>query len=385
LRTSNDSPLINIELGTEIDQALLRITEFGPDERSEHGLDEPLTPPYDHDDDAEAIDNDLADVFPARETGNVTETIKRLQAGLNDQQKLLFEKVHKKLLSVNPEESPLFAFVSGAGSVGKSHMIHLLSLLIRNIISEDSLLISALSGKVANLIGGSTLHRTYALSNEFDKNGDYNKLGARKLAQLRLLYKNVKYIIIDEISMVNYESFRMIHNRFFEIFDNDEFFGGRNILLFGDLCQLSPQRGSPIYKKPNKYNAEPDLWRQFEFIELTQNMRLTGNDPLLEIFNRLRFGELNSDDIETLQSRLIMPNRPNFEEMEEEFRDVVRIVPSIAMCNKYNKLGTKSLKTRVYKINAYDTYGDGAHFREEVDKRVSFRQKKTKLPGCQPC
>jgi hypothetical protein len=169
--------------------------------------------------------------------------------------------------------------------------------------------------------------------------------------------------------MVNYESFR-IHNRLCEIFDNDEFFGGRNVLLFGDLCQLSPPRGSPIYKKPNKYNAEPDLWRQFEFIELTQNMRQTGNDPLLGICNRLRFGELNSDDIDTLQSRPIMPNRPNFEEMEEEFRDAVRIVPTIAMCNKYNKLGTKSLKTRVYKINAYDTYGDGAHFGEEVDKSI---------------
>jgi pantothenate kinase-related protein Tda10 len=64
---------------------------------------------------------------------------------LNDQQKSLFEKVHKKLMSVNTEEPPLLTFVSGAGGVGKSHMIHLLSLLIRNIISEDSLLISALS------------------------------------------------------------------------------------------------------------------------------------------------------------------------------------------------------------------------------------------------
>ena len=129
-------------------------------------------------------------------------------------------------------------------------LIRLLTEYIRNFYSHDALLLCAPSGVAAFNIGGSTCHRAFGLAVEHGSVPAYNRLSSQTLARYRQTYKNLKFVILDECSLVNYETLRMISLRLGEIFNNDEAFGGRFATIsaangpldFRPACQL-PGRG----------------------------------------------------------------------------------------------------------------------------------------------
>ena len=49
--------------------------------------------------------------------------------------------------------------------------------------------------------------------------------------------------------MVSSLNLAYIHLRLQELFGGDEWFGGRNILFVGDLLQLPPVNGTPIFER----------------------------------------------------------------------------------------------------------------------------------------
>jgi hypothetical protein len=100
--------------------------------------------------------------------------------------------------------------------------------------------------------------------------------------------------------MVPYEMLEHIHFRLHEIFANESIFGGINILVFGDLMQLPPVRGSPVFKQPLRQKGSFDLWSTFSFCELTENMRQEGDNTFIDILNALRFGNLKAEQINVL-------------------------------------------------------------------------------------
>ena len=70
----------------------------------------------------------------------------------------------------------------------------------------------------------------------------YREMMKDDVKLLRLALKYTKLIIIDEISMVGNVTFAMIHRRMDDTFprsDKGVTFGGHNMLLFGDLLQVS--------------------------------------------------------------------------------------------------------------------------------------------------
>ena len=176
---------------------------------------------------------------------------------------------------------------------------------MRNFYSHDALL-CAPSGVAAFNIGGSTCQRAFGLAVEHGSVPAYNRLSSQTLARYRQTYKNLKFVILDECSLVNYETLRMISLRLGEIFNNDEPFGGVHMIMGGDLLQLAPPMGHWIFDQPANYRGEVDLWRLFQMSELTINVR-QGQDPLGGICSRLRVGELTQEDITTLNSRLLDP------------------------------------------------------------------------------
>ena len=60
---------------------------------------------------------------------------------------------------------------------------------------------------------------------------------------------NVKLFIIDEISMVSSLNLAYMHLRLEELFGGDEWFGSQNMLFVGDLLQLQPVGGSPVFER----------------------------------------------------------------------------------------------------------------------------------------
>lgn len=67
---------------------------------------------------------------------------------------------------------------------------------------------------------------------------------------MRLMWKGIKYVFIDEVSMIPHENFVRVNQLLQENTRNTELFGGLNVILFGDLMQLPPVFGHPIFKQP---------------------------------------------------------------------------------------------------------------------------------------
>ena len=76
-----------------------------------------------------------------------------------------------------------------------------------------------------------------------------NPLNHRQQGILQNNLSEVKYIVIDKISMVSSVLFYQVHQKLNEIFgcSTELQFAGLPFLICGDLYQLPPVKGAPIY------------------------------------------------------------------------------------------------------------------------------------------
>ena len=173
--------------------------------------------------------------------------------------------------------------------------------------------IAAPTGLAAYSIGGVTIHRLLMLPVEHGNTARYEKLNTENLKILRNALHGVKLIILDEVSMVSSLTLTYIHLRLCEISGIQAPFGGKNVLLFGDLCQLAPCQGSPPFVQltqdevNNKLEAlgSVNLWRYFKYNELSVNMRQNKDQTYANLLGRVRIGELTQDDKLLLESRVV--------------------------------------------------------------------------------
>ena len=176
-------------------------------------------------------------------------------AGLNNSQREAFDCVVQYTRArhqyyMRERESlpePLYVFITGGAGTGKSHLISVIKEHIEqsHTGSQNACMLVAPTGVAAFNIGGLTIHYAFRLLVEHGNLTKYTKLSAERLQQLRLLCKDVHTIIIDEISMVSYETLGFIHQQLTEIKGTDDtevYFGGLNIIAVGDFYQLPPVR-----------------------------------------------------------------------------------------------------------------------------------------------
>jgi hypothetical protein len=96
----------------------------------------------------------------------------------------------------------------------------------------------------------------------------------------------------------------------------DALFGGVAVLLLGDLMQLRPVQAGFVFGEPYNeqfklYHAVSPLFDEFVPLNLTTNHRQGRLDKeYSEMMERIRFGEHNTDDVNTLISRVIEPSDP---------------------------------------------------------------------------
>jgi hypothetical protein len=74
-------------------------------------------------------------------------------------------------------------------------------------------------------------------------------LSGEKLQQLRSQMLHLKWLIIDEVSLVSNKLYNFINWRLQQIKDRSDVpFGGVNILCCGDLSQLAPVQSKWIFE-----------------------------------------------------------------------------------------------------------------------------------------
>jgi len=238
---------------------------------------------------------------------------------LNVEQKQIFEDVLKKLHYQDQciSADPLFSIVSGVAGTGKSLLIQLLAQIIEEKFGskENSLVVLlAPTGIAAFNINGMTIHRFFKLPIHLKGRLAYKPMSNTDKKELRTLLLKVRLIIIiDEFSMVSNIMLGMIYLRLSECFGDKKHFGGKNILLFGDLLQLAPVKADYIFRQINQHDSKTvfgnmgfiDFWSCFSYSELTQNMRQKDDLLYAEMLERIRLGSPSENDIKLLEERLI--------------------------------------------------------------------------------
>lgn len=126
-------------------------------------------------------------------------------------------------------------FITGSGGVGKST-------LIKYFVHKNKhkrIGVTSTTGVSALGIGGSTIHSYLGLGcGNFSLDHVYNSIMKNYKAKYNWLKTEI--LIIDEISMLSSELFDKLNILGQAIRNSDKSFGGIQIILSGDFCQLSP-------------------------------------------------------------------------------------------------------------------------------------------------
>ena len=114
----------------------------------------------------------------------------------------VYTTVRDHFTSNNP--TPLRLITIGTAGTGKSYLIQCLRLLL-----GDTLKVATPTGVASFIIDGMTLHSLFHLPTR----GEFKELEGNRLLQLQEVMSAIKYIIIDEMSMVGHKLFGQIDNR----------------------------------------------------------------------------------------------------------------------------------------------------------------------------
>lgn len=191
--------------------------------------------------------------------------------------------------------------ITGPAGSGKSKVINdFYNLSKKNMKYNEpgSIVKTSTTGSSALLIGGYTLHSYLGIGlGKSDIPALVSNI--RKNKTIRARWTRLKTLIIDEVSMLSEELFDKLEEIGKIIRKNYiHSFGGIQIVLVGDFCQL------PIINS-KKFCFESEKWNEVveEVVYFKEIIRQ--NDPVYQkCLNEIRMGECSIETIEILSSRM---------------------------------------------------------------------------------
>jgi hypothetical protein len=221
--------------------------------------------------------------------------------------------IHKHLGLTNNQ---LLMCVPGCGGTGKSQLIRAITDYFQVTKRSKMLRKLAPTSIAAAEIDGLTIH-SFLGENRKNSAGKQSKVIRRANAKLENEWRHVKYLIVDEMSMVGLSLLARL-NRIVNTAkhtNTDAPFAGVNIIFFGDYLQYSPVLDKALYQSSTV--PQQCTGRQIELqcaqklmsqincvVQLNQQMR-TEDKRYLELLDRLRNGDCTVDDYKLLCTRII--------------------------------------------------------------------------------
>lgn len=210
------------------------------------------------------------------------------------------------------ENSRRSLFLTGKAGTGKSTFLRYVS---QNTKKKHVIL--APTGIAAINAGGSTLHSFFHLPFHplLPTDARYSNRNMRKTLKysgdhIKLL-REVDLIIIDEISMVRADIIDFI-DRLLRVFNKrmHEPFGGKQLLLVGDIFQLEPvlkederRLVQPFY--PSSYFFSAKVWQEMQLVSIELRKVYRQNDTaFINILDRIRENCPRQSDLQTLNRRV---------------------------------------------------------------------------------
>ena len=199
-------------------------------------------------------------------------------------------------------------FFTGSGGCGKSYLLKKLI----SILPNETTVVTASTGVAACHINGTTLHHFLGLGKSLVKppNLKFEK---------KNLIKKTKILIIDEISLIDDQTFQLAHEIVSSVRPTiQKPFGGIQIVCCGDFLQLPPvtSSGAP------KFCFESRIWRKTisKSYQLTKVFRQE-DIAFSTILNEIRFG-ICSDSTAALLLKNVMTDST-----KNSFSAAVKLLP----------------------------------------------------------
>ena len=309
------------------------------------------------------------------------EVYRRQMRTLNKKQ---CEFVMDVLHHAKTSDEPICRFLSGGAGVGKTHVTTLLYQSLYRYLNKKPgidpdkpcILLMAPTGKAAYLIRGNTLHS--ALKIPVNQKLQYKSLNTDSLNTLRTQMMGVKYIFIDEVSMVGSGMLIFVHKRLQEIMGSARDFGGISVIFVGDLFQLKPVCDSFIFKNNDTGYAPlaTNLWQQnAKMFELVTVMRQDSGGQFAQLLNRMREGNLTESDNNLLATKLIKVDSEKHDRLESS----LHLYLQNERVDSHNLQTYLKAQTQKYDIKAIDSVVESvsADVRRALLMRIPTDARKT--------
>ena len=215
---------------------------------------------------------------------------------LGDEQRRAYERM---------ENTRDIIFVTGKAGTGKSL---LLKYFVENTTKKVA--VAAPTGMAAINIGGQTIHSFFQLAPVVQIPKEIAPLETWSRNLLETLRRS-EVIAIDEVSMVRVDLMDMIDAKLKLANGNDLPFGGKQIIMFGDLYQLPPVvEGDGIsdylgnvYTSPFFFSAPVFKNNPMVIHELYEVFRQKNDREFIDILNKIRIGNAGQSDLDLLNGR----------------------------------------------------------------------------------
>ena len=212
------------------------------------------------------------------------------------------------------ENTGVNIFLTGRAGTGKTTFLHKL-----RERSPKRMVIVAPTGVAAINAGGVTIHSFfqlpfgYYIPNSVRKDSESRKFNKIKVKIIR----SMELLVIDEISMVRADMLDAIDNVLRRYRDKNRPFGGVQLLMIGDLQQLSPViRGEEwevlkdFYDTPYFFDSIALKSSQYRNIELTHIYRQR-DIHFIDLLAKVRSGNLDNTTLEAINKRYIEGFNPD--------------------------------------------------------------------------
>lgn len=251
-------------------------------------------------------------------------------------------------------------FLTAPGGFGKSHLLNNLRSAI-----PDRITVTATTGVAALGVNGATLHSTLGLG--------LGKKSVKDLVQHLNSYKldflnRIEVLAIDEVSMLSGELLDKC-NEFLKLARmNNKPFGGIQVILIGDFCQLPPVDTENTTKDYCFYSK---TWQELNLacFELNHNFRQQDDPAYANILSNLRVGKIDQDGVDLIKSRVL-----------DAPEDVPRLYATNAEVRQYNydKLIELGNPIREFKAT-YSTSIDGIKNNESYYNSLVEKMKNSSI------
>lgn len=250
------------------------------------------------------------------------------------------------------ESSNKSFFITGKAGTGKSTFIQFYAKK-----TKKKVLLTAFTGIAAINVGGQTIHSFFRFPLKPLLPEDHEITIFREFTHKYRMIKEIDTIIIDEVSMLRSDLIEAID---FSLRNNGgnpgKPFGGKQILLFGDVFQLPPVSDSTdevenmlfgeFYK--SEYFFDSPAYRNINpiYFEFKKSHRQKDDLKFVELLDKVRVCNVDDLTLNQLNERYI----PNYVPKEEDF--VIMLTTNNALASNENARKLQNIVNTTYTFEA---------------------------------